>query len=42
MKYRGTKERGGKDIRKELKRFYDNVLQYSSATDVLQNCPMFH
>ncbi|XP_074539769.1 uncharacterized protein haspin [Halichoeres trimaculatus] len=41
MKYRGTGGRGAKDIREELNRFYDNVLQYSSATDALQNCPMF-
>lgn len=41
MKYRGNGGRGAKDIREELNRFYDNVLQYSSATDALQNCPMF-
>ncbi|XP_069553603.1 uncharacterized protein haspin [Brachyistius frenatus] len=41
MKYRGTGGRGTKDIREELTCFYDNVLQYSSATEALQNCPMF-
>ncbi|XP_008290655.1 uncharacterized protein haspin [Stegastes partitus] len=41
MKYRGTGGRSAKDMREELTRFYDNVLQYSSATEVLQNCPMF-
>lgn len=41
MKYRGSKGRGAKDMREELTRFYDNVLQYSSATEALQNCPMF-
>ncbi|XP_044047008.1 uncharacterized protein haspin isoform X2 [Siniperca chuatsi] len=41
MKYRGSGGRGAKDIRVELTRFYDNVLQYSSATEALQNCPMF-
>ncbi|XP_042249682.1 uncharacterized protein haspin isoform X1 [Thunnus maccoyii] len=41
MKYRGTGGRAAKDIREELTRFYDNVLQYSSATEALQSCPMF-
>ncbi|XP_026160265.1 serine-rich adhesin for platelets isoform X2 [Mastacembelus armatus] len=41
MKYRGSGGRGAKDIREELTRFSDSILQYSSATDVLQNCPMF-
>ncbi|XP_040002636.1 uncharacterized protein haspin [Xiphias gladius] len=41
MKYRGSGGRGAKDMREELSRFYDNVLQYSSATEALQNCPMF-
>nr|XP_019956029.1 PREDICTED: serine/threonine-protein kinase haspin [Paralichthys olivaceus] len=41
MKYRSSGGRGAKDIRAELTRFYDNVLQYSSATEALQNCPMF-
>ncbi|XP_070847887.1 serine-rich adhesin for platelets [Chaetodon trifascialis] len=41
MKYRCSGGRGAKDIREELTRFYDNVLQYSSATEALQNCPMF-
>ncbi|KAM4751380.1 uncharacterized protein haspin isoform 2-T2 [Anableps anableps] len=41
MKYRSAGGRGTKDAREELTRFYDNVLQYSSATDALQNCPMF-
>ncbi|XP_071361144.1 uncharacterized protein haspin isoform X2 [Trachinotus anak] len=41
MKYRGSGGRGAKDTREELTRFYDNILQYSSATEALQNCPMF-
>ncbi|KAI3353200.1 hypothetical protein L3Q82_019760 [Scortum barcoo] len=41
MKYRGSGGRGAKDVREELTRFYDNILQYSSATEALQNCPMF-
>uniref|UniRef100_A0A673CC13 Serine/threonine-protein kinase haspin n=1 Tax=Sphaeramia orbicularis TaxID=375764 RepID=A0A673CC13_9TELE len=41
MKYRGSGGRSAKDMREELTRFYDNVLQYSSATEALQNCPMF-
>ncbi|XP_051801352.1 serine/threonine-protein kinase haspin, partial [Acanthochromis polyacanthus] len=41
MKYRGTGGRSAKDMREELTGFYDNVLQYSSATEALQNCPMF-
>ncbi|XP_047430907.1 uncharacterized protein haspin [Mugil cephalus] len=41
MKYRGSGGRGAKDVREELTRFYDNVLQYKSATSVLQECPMF-
>uniref|UniRef100_A0A665VR16 non-specific serine/threonine protein kinase n=1 Tax=Echeneis naucrates TaxID=173247 RepID=A0A665VR16_ECHNA len=41
MKYRGPGGRGAKDTREELTRFYDNVLQYSSATEALKNCPMF-
>ncbi|CAJ1052236.1 serine/threonine-protein kinase haspin [Xyrichtys novacula] len=41
MKYRCTRGRGAKDTREELNRFYGNVLQYRSATDVLQNCSMF-
>ncbi|XP_073326586.1 uncharacterized protein haspin [Pagrus major] len=41
MKYRGSGGRGAKDTRAELTRFYGNVLQYSSATEALQNCPMF-
>ncbi|KAG7485277.1 serine serine/threonine-protein kinase haspin [Solea senegalensis] len=41
MKYRGSGGRGAKDTREELTRFYDNVLQYGSATEALQNCPMF-
>ncbi|XP_028262700.1 uncharacterized protein haspin [Parambassis ranga] len=39
MKYRAG--RGAKDTREQLTRFHGNVLQYSSATEVLQNCPMF-
>ncbi|XP_034543402.1 serine/threonine-protein kinase haspin [Notolabrus celidotus] len=41
LKYRGSGGRGAKDTREELNRFYDNVLQYSSATEALQKCPMF-
>ncbi|XP_018551377.1 LOW QUALITY PROTEIN: uncharacterized protein haspin [Lates calcarifer] len=41
MKYRGSGGKSAKDMREELTRFYDNVLQYSSATEALQNCPMF-
>ncbi|XP_045902288.1 uncharacterized protein haspin [Micropterus dolomieu] len=41
MKYRGSGGRGAKYMREELTRFHDNVLQYSSATEALQNCPMF-
>ncbi|XP_014887802.1 uncharacterized protein haspin isoform X1 [Poecilia latipinna] len=41
MKYKSSGGRGGKNAREELARFYDDVLQYSSATDALQNCPMF-
>uniref|UniRef100_A0A8C4IU28 Serine/threonine-protein kinase haspin n=1 Tax=Dicentrarchus labrax TaxID=13489 RepID=A0A8C4IU28_DICLA len=41
MKYRGSGGRGAKDIRLELTRFYDNVLQYSSATEALEKCPLF-
>ncbi|KAF1395219.1 hypothetical protein PFLUV_G00009270 [Perca fluviatilis] len=42
MKYRGSGGRGAKGTREELTRFHGNVLQYSSATEALQNCPMFH
>ncbi|XP_041839394.1 uncharacterized protein haspin [Melanotaenia boesemani] len=41
MKYRGKGGRICKNMREELTCFYDNVLQYSSATEALQNCPMF-
>ncbi|XP_031606929.1 uncharacterized protein haspin [Oreochromis aureus] len=41
MKYRGSGGRSAKDVREELTGFYDNVLQYSSATEALQSCPMF-
>ncbi|CAN9510405.1 unnamed protein product [Ophioblennius macclurei] len=41
MKYRSSRGKNAKDVREELARFYDNVLQYSSATEVLQNSPMF-
>ncbi|XP_063739014.1 uncharacterized protein haspin [Eleginops maclovinus] len=41
MKYRCLGGRWVKDMRKQLTCFYDNVLQYSSATEVLQTCPMF-
>ncbi|XP_035515303.1 serine/threonine-protein kinase haspin [Morone saxatilis] len=41
MKYRGSGGRGAKDIRLELTRFYDNVLQYSSATEALEKSPLF-
>nr|XP_020457787.1 serine/threonine-protein kinase haspin-like [Monopterus albus] len=42
MKYRGLRRRGTKDVREELTRFYDNILECSSATEALQNCAMFH
>ncbi|TNN69351.1 Serine/threonine-protein kinase haspin [Liparis tanakae] len=41
MKYRGSGGRGFKATREELARFHGNVLQYSSATEALQTCPMF-
>ncbi|XP_031732206.1 uncharacterized protein haspin [Anarrhichthys ocellatus] len=41
MKYRGVGGRGIKGMRKELTGFHDNVLQYGSATEALQTCPMF-
>ncbi|XP_068178237.1 serine-rich adhesin for platelets [Antennarius striatus] len=41
MKYRQPGGRAAKDTREALTRFYDNVLQCSSATEALQNCPMF-
>ncbi|KAK9540186.1 hypothetical protein VZT92_002655 [Zoarces viviparus] len=41
MKYRGGGGRGIKGMRKELTVFHDNVLQYGSATEALQTCPMF-
>ncbi|XP_054460473.1 uncharacterized protein haspin [Anoplopoma fimbria] len=41
MKYRGSGGRGSKGMREELTRFHGNVLQYSSANEALQNCPMF-
>lgn len=42
MKYSRSRCRGNKDMRGKLSSFYDNVLQYSSATEVLQNSPLFH
>ncbi|XP_061563533.1 uncharacterized protein haspin [Cololabis saira] len=39
MKYRSG--RGVKDVRGELTRFHDDVLEYGSATEALRNCPMF-
>lgn len=41
MKYRGSGGRSAKDMREELTDFYENVLQYSSATEALHSCPMF-
>uniref|UniRef100_UPI003AACD941 serine/threonine-protein kinase haspin n=1 Tax=Centroberyx gerrardi TaxID=166262 RepID=UPI003AACD941 len=41
MKYRRPGGKGAKDMREELARFHDNILQYRSATEALQNCPMF-
>ncbi|XP_028305988.1 uncharacterized protein haspin isoform X2 [Gouania willdenowi] len=41
MKYRSSGGRTVKEMRKELTRFHDNVLHYSSATEVLQSCPLF-
>ncbi|XP_033976350.1 serine/threonine-protein kinase haspin [Trematomus bernacchii] len=40
MKYQSMRGRGVKGMREQLTRFYDNVLQYSSAMEVLQKCPM--
>ncbi|KAK7929249.1 hypothetical protein WMY93_005644 [Mugilogobius chulae] len=42
MKYRGSGGKRNKDMRSELTSFYDNVLQFSSATEVLQSSPLFH
>ncbi|KAM9769567.1 uncharacterized protein haspin [Menidia menidia] len=42
MKYRTQGGRGTKDARQQLARFHDSILQYRSATEALQNCPMFH
>lgn len=41
MKYCGSGGKHAKAVREELTCFYENVLQYSSATEVLQNCPLF-
>ncbi|KAM9314923.1 uncharacterized protein haspin [Pholidichthys leucotaenia] len=41
MKYRSYRGKAAKDFRKELTGFYNDVLLYNSATDALQNCPMF-
>ncbi|XP_034045091.1 serine/threonine-protein kinase haspin [Thalassophryne amazonica] len=41
MKFRGPSGRAAKKMRDELTRFYDNILQYQSATEVLLKCPMF-
>ncbi|KAM6942462.1 uncharacterized protein haspin [Lycodopsis pacificus] len=41
MKYRCRGGRGIKGMLKELTGFHDNVLQYGSATEALQTCPMF-
>ncbi|KAM6971898.1 serine/threonine-protein kinase haspin [Aplochiton taeniatus] len=40
MKYRGAAGRT-KDTREELQRFHGNLLQYRSATEALQSCPLF-
>ncbi|XP_030207066.1 flocculation protein FLO11 [Gadus morhua] len=42
MKYRGNGGRGNIQMRKMLTHFHDNVLQYTSATDALRSCPLFH
>ncbi|XP_075318467.1 uncharacterized protein haspin [Odontesthes bonariensis] len=41
MKYRNSGGRGAKNTRQDLIHFSDNVLHYGSATEALQNCPMF-
>uniref|UniRef100_A0A674PH16 Serine/threonine-protein kinase haspin n=1 Tax=Takifugu rubripes TaxID=31033 RepID=A0A674PH16_TAKRU len=41
MKYRSSRGKGVKRMKEALTHFSNNVLQYSSATEVLQNCPMF-
>ncbi|RVE76278.1 hypothetical protein OJAV_G00006670 [Oryzias javanicus] len=41
MKYRSSGSRDAKDTREALNRFYDNILQYSSATEALRNCAIF-
>ncbi|XP_072319733.1 serine/threonine-protein kinase haspin [Eucyclogobius newberryi] len=41
MKYCGSRGKRNKDMRSELTGFYDNVLQFSSATEVLQHSPLF-
>nr|XP_015799067.2 uncharacterized protein haspin isoform X1 [Nothobranchius furzeri] len=42
LKYRNSRGKGTQSTRKELTGFHDNVLQYRSATEALQNCPMFN
>ncbi|XP_019732281.1 uncharacterized protein haspin isoform X2 [Hippocampus comes] len=41
MRYRGMGGRSSKDALKELTRFHDNVLQYTSAMEALEKSPMF-
>ncbi|KAM9819077.1 uncharacterized protein haspin [Syngnathus typhle] len=41
MRYRGTGGKSSKDALKELTQFKDTVLQFTSATEALQTCPMF-
>ncbi|XP_017270392.1 serine/threonine-protein kinase haspin [Kryptolebias marmoratus] len=41
MKYRSSRGKAVRKMREELTCFYNNVLQYSSATEALQNCPLF-
>ncbi|XP_038146246.1 serine/threonine-protein kinase haspin [Cyprinodon tularosa] len=41
MKYKTARGKGIKTVREELKHFSESVLMYTSATDVLQNCPIF-
>ncbi|KAJ3585858.1 hypothetical protein NHX12_012266 [Muraenolepis orangiensis] len=41
MKFRGSAGQSMRKIKAALTRFHNGVLQYASATDLLNNCPMF-
>ncbi|XP_077575437.1 uncharacterized protein haspin [Stigmatopora nigra] len=41
MRYSRSTFKGRKDVHEELISFHDSILQYTSATDVLQTCPIF-